>query len=105
MEHWIAKITAIDLGAWGPAVATAVRIALILVATWIALAVANRMIRLLRVRIASRFEEPEQIRRAETIGRVLRYIASGVISLTTGPNSCDVGTSPDLTCSANARMK
>jgi moderate conductance mechanosensitive channel len=81
MEHWIAKIASIDLGAWGPAVATTVRIVLILVATWIAVAVANRMIRLLRTRIASRFEDPEQIRRAETIGRVLRYVASVVISL------------------------
>ena len=59
----------------------ALRVTLIAVAAWIAGAILNRMIRILRVRIARRLDEPEQIKRAETIGRVLRYINSVVMSL------------------------
>ncbi|MEP6941094.1 MAG: mechanosensitive ion channel family protein [Rudaea sp.] len=40
------------------------------------------MIRLFRVRVASRFTDREEIKRAETIGRVLRYLASVVVTPT-----------------------
>lgn len=81
------KLNTVDGWAWGllggPTV-TAVRIALILVAAWIAVAVLNRMIRLFRERVAQRIEKGEQVRRIETIGRVLRYIVSVAISLIAG---------------------
>ena len=81
MERWVAQIDFLQLGAWaGPAI-IALRVTLIAVAAWVAASLLNRMIRLLRARIAQRLGEREQVKRAETIGRVLRYITSVVISL------------------------
>ncbi|MEO5700153.1 MAG: mechanosensitive ion channel domain-containing protein [Casimicrobiaceae bacterium] len=81
MEEWIARASAVHLPQWsGPAV-IAVRVVLIAVFAWIAAAVLGRMIRTLRQRIVRRLDEPEQVKRAETIGRVLRYIVTVVISL------------------------
>jgi small conductance mechanosensitive channel len=51
---------------------------------WIAAGIINRAIRAVRERIAQRLGGAEQVRRAETIGRVLRYIVSVVISLLAG---------------------
>ncbi len=66
----------------GPGLAM-LRILLIVVAAWIAARLLSRAIRLFRMRIASRFTEREDVRRAETIGRVLRYFASVTITLIT----------------------
>jgi moderate conductance mechanosensitive channel len=82
----------------GPA-ATAVRIALILVGTWIAQAAANRLIRAFRVRIAARMQGAEEVRRAETLGRVFRYLATVVIGLIGGVlvlSECGVSVAPIL---------
>ena len=64
----------------GPA-ASGLRIVAILVAGWVAINVAERSIRLLRTRIATRFDDPEAVRRAETLGRVFRYLSSVVITV------------------------
>jgi len=64
----------------GPA-ASALRIVGILIAAWVAINVAQRSIRLLRTRIATRFDDPEAVRRAETLGRVFRYLASVVVTV------------------------
>ena len=53
----------------------------IAIVAWILAAVINRAIRLFRERLAEHLDEPEQIRRAQTIGRVLRYLASVVVTL------------------------
>jgi small conductance mechanosensitive channel len=58
-----------------------VRVVAIAVVAWIAGAVLARMIRIFRVRIAGRLHDAEQVRRAETIGRVLRYLASVIVTL------------------------
>jgi small conductance mechanosensitive channel len=71
----------LDPVAWGGPALAALRITLIAVVAWIAAAVLNRTIRLFRMRISRRLGEREQVKRAETIGRVLRYIVSVVISL------------------------
>jgi small-conductance mechanosensitive channel len=64
----------------GPA-AAGLRIVLILIAAFVAINVAQRSIRLLRTRVATRLDDPEALRRAETLGRVFRYLASVVISV------------------------
>jgi len=82
----------------GPA-ATAVRIALILAGTWIAQAAANRLIRAFRLRIAARMQGAEEVRRAETLGRVFRYLATVVIGLIGGVlvlSECGVSVAPIL---------
>jgi len=82
----------------GPA-ATALRIALILAGTWIAQAAANRLIRAFRLRIAARMQGAEEVRRAETLGRVFRYLATVVIGLIGGVlvlSECGVSVAPIL---------
>ena len=52
----------------------------ILIAAWVLIGIAQRAIRGLRVRIASRLDDRESVKRAETLGRVARYLAAAVIS-------------------------
>ncbi len=84
MDNWLAQLNSLQLASWSSPAIIALRVTLIAVAAWIAAAIINRMIRVLRVRIARRLDEQEQIKRAETIGRVLRYITSVVLSLIAG---------------------
>lgn len=84
MQEFFDRIGSLDVSLWsGPAI-VALRITLIVIAAWIGAAILNRMIRLFRDRITQRFADREQIRRAETIGRVLRYLVSVVLSLIAG---------------------
>ena len=61
--------------------ASSLRIVGIVLAAWVAIALAQRSIRVLRVRIASRFDDREAVQRADTLGRVFRYLASVVITV------------------------
>lgn len=70
-------------GLAGLAVSMGRIVAIVLVAA-IAVVVSQRGIRALRIRIATRFDDREAIKRAETLGRVFRYIAAVVISLVAG---------------------
>jgi moderate conductance mechanosensitive channel len=82
----------------GPAT-TALRIVLILAGTWIVQAMATRLIRTFRVRIAARMKGTEEVRRAETLGRVFRYLATVVIGLVGGVlvlAECGVSVAPIL---------
>lgn len=60
---------------------TSVRIVGIVIAAWLAVFIAHRSIRLLRTRLSMRLDDRESIKRAETLGRVMRYIATVVITL------------------------
>ncbi len=74
----------IATAAWhefGGVAASTLRIVGILIAAWIAIAVAQRSIRALRVRVSTRFDDREAVKRAETLGRVFRYLASVIITL------------------------
>jgi small-conductance mechanosensitive channel len=77
-------LTQIASAAWAAPLAAALRIVAILVAAWIARRATTRLIRAFRERLAARMQEPEEIKRAETLGRVFRYLASVVISLIAG---------------------
>ncbi|MEO8836191.1 MAG: mechanosensitive ion channel family protein [Caldimonas sp.] len=66
---------------FGGVATSLLRIIGILIAAWIALALAQRSIRALRVRVSTRFDDREAVKRAETLGRVFRYLASVVITL------------------------
>ena len=68
----------------GGAATTLLRVTLIIVAAWVLIAVLQRAIRTLRERIASRMDDRESTKRAETLGRVFRYLASVVVSLIAG---------------------
>ena len=68
----------------GGAATTGLRIVLILVGAWVAGSALQRAIRAFRVRIASTMDDRESVKRAETLGRVLRYVAAVVVSLLAG---------------------
>lgn len=72
------------LPAWGLWATTGTRIIAIVVLAWLGIALAQRAIRSLRQRIASRLDDRDAIQRAETLGRVFRYLAAVVISLIAG---------------------
>ncbi len=64
----------------GSIAVTALRIAGILVVAWIVVIVGQNAVRRLRMRIASRLDDREAVQRAETLGRVVRYLIAVVVS-------------------------
>ena len=71
-------------GSWSSMAVTWARIGAILVGAWVARFVATRLIIVFRKRIAARMHDAEQVRRAETLGRVFRYLASMIVGLVAG---------------------
>jgi moderate conductance mechanosensitive channel len=68
----------------GSATTTALRITVIIVAAWVLSTVLQRGIRAFRLRVAARMDDRESAKRAETLGRVFRYLVVVVISLLAG---------------------
>lgn len=68
----------------GGVATSAMRIVGIVIAAWLLILVAQRAIRTLRIRIASRFDDREAVKRAETLGRAFRYLVAVVVSLLAG---------------------
>lgn len=69
---------------WLPLLHSLLRVGLILLIAWLLLNIARRLIRVFRVYMSNRAEDPEDQRRIETLARVFRYIATVVISLVAG---------------------
>jgi len=67
----------------GVVAVSGVRILVILLMAWLFIMVSRRALAVVRVRIASRLEDSEAVKRAETLNRVFRYIVMVVISLIT----------------------
>ena len=65
---------------WSHYAMTALRIVAIVVAAWILVVVGQSAVRRLRMRIASRLDDRESVQRAETLGRVVRYLIAVVVS-------------------------
>ena len=84
MDAFVNKLASIELASWGATAVVALRITLIAIVAWIAAAGLNRLIRMFRERIAQHVGDAEQQKRAATIGRVLRYIVSVVVTLMAG---------------------
>ncbi len=84
MQHDFLQSFADTWQGFGGVAATGARIAAIALLAWLGTAVAQRGIRSLRVRIAARFDDREAVQRAETLGRVFRYMAAVVISMVAG---------------------
>ena len=68
----------------GGLLASTMRICGIVIGAWVLIAVAQRAIRAMRTRIASRLDDREAVQRAETLGRVVRYLAAVVVSMVAG---------------------
>jgi moderate conductance mechanosensitive channel len=79
MQNWMDMLAQSE-GWW----LSTLRIVLILALAWLLIAVLQRAIRRVRERIASRLDDREAVLRAQTLGRVLRYIVAVVVSLVAG---------------------
>ncbi len=67
-----------------PPVLSGLRILLIGILAWVAAAFANRLIRGLRIYVSRNLDDPEEVKRVATLGRVFRYLASVAITLIAG---------------------
>jgi small-conductance mechanosensitive channel len=67
-----------------PTITSTLRISLILVLAWLAMAFSHKLIRTFRIYISRSIHDSEEVQRAETLGRVFRYAASVIISLVAG---------------------
>lgn len=79
MEQLQHSLKFLNLAHWDPALITLLRVVLIAAVAWAALGLMRRLIRLFRERITRRMDDPEQMKRAETLGRVFRYIVAVVV--------------------------
>jgi small conductance mechanosensitive channel len=70
--------------AMGPATLTLLRVSVIVLVAWALQAALKRAIREFRVRIAARLDDREAAKRAETLGRVFRYLVAVVVTLIAG---------------------
>ena len=70
-----------DAGGWA---VTALRIIAIVAVAWIGTSLLQGLIRRFRVRISQRLDDAEAVKRAETLGRVSRYLVAVVMSLVAG---------------------
>ncbi len=79
MEDLIQRISGVDWARWsGPAAAT-LRIVAIVIGAWLAISVLQRAVRSVRLHVASRLDSPDGAKRAETLGRVVRYLVAMVV--------------------------
>ncbi len=79
MEQLQHMIDLFNFSELDPKLITLLRVALIAVVAWIALGVMQHLIRLFRERLTRRMEDREQVKRAETLGRVFRHLAAVII--------------------------
>ena len=70
-----------DAGGWA---VTALRIVAIVAVAWIGTSLLQGLIRRFREHIAQRLDDAEAVKRAETLGRVFRYLVAVVMSLVAG---------------------
>jgi small-conductance mechanosensitive channel len=73
-------IDAFDWARWSAPALSGLRIVLIVVIAWIAIRTLQRAVRALRLRVEGRLDGTDSARRAETLGRVVRYLVAVVIS-------------------------
>jgi len=73
----------LDLNSWWPLAVKTGRILLVLVIAWIAGAAAKRLIRRIKLLLMARSPSPDEAKRIDTIGRVIRYFTGVVIGALT----------------------
>lgn len=73
-----------DAVAWTEVAAVALRIATILVVAWAGLLLSRRIIPALKRQLQKRSADPEQVKRLDTLGRVMRYVFAVAIGAIAG---------------------
>ena len=84
MQELLSRFSELQSSHGGQLAMMWVRIVIILLVAWIVIAILQRAIREFRQRIAARLDDRESVKRAETLGRVFRYVVAVVISLVAG---------------------
>ena len=84
MKEMLSRLDFLDISQWSGPTQTGVRIALIVIVAWIAIGLLQRAIRLFRERLTARLDDREAVKRAETLGRVFRYVVAVIVSLVAG---------------------
>jgi moderate conductance mechanosensitive channel len=77
-------ISSISTREWVSYGQSALRVVMIAVAAWVVIAIGNRAIRTMRIRLQNRTSSPDYAKRLETLGRVFRYVLSVVIWVVAG---------------------
>jgi small conductance mechanosensitive channel len=80
MNAAMTYIENLDWARWSGPALSALRIVLIIVLAWIAIVALQRGVRLIRLRVQSRLGGADGVSRAETLGRVVRYLIAMVVS-------------------------
>lgn len=76
MGELLQRASALEWAGWSVPLLSLVRIIVIVLAAWILIVVLQRLVRSVRTRVASRMDSSDGARRAETLGRVIRYLVS-----------------------------
>jgi small conductance mechanosensitive channel len=84
VQELLSRISELQSSYGGQMTITWLRIVIILIVAWIVIVILQRAIREFRQRIAARLDDREAVKRAETLGRVFRYVVAVVISLVAG---------------------
>jgi small conductance mechanosensitive channel len=84
MEQLKAAIGLLQSSGWSGPLVVAVRIVIIVIVALVLMRVMDRLIRLFRERITRGMDDLEQVKRAQTLGRVFRYLAAVVITVIAG---------------------
>ncbi|MHB1198886.1 MAG: mechanosensitive ion channel family protein [Polaromonas sp.] len=80
MQEVLRLIETIDWSLWSGPALSALRIVLIIVVAWVSIAILQRAVRSVRMRVAGHLDGAEGARRAETLGRVIRYLIGMIVS-------------------------
>jgi len=81
LEAIVQSLSFLDLSQWGANALKMLRICVIIVVAMLVVGLLQRSIRLLRQRIANRLDDKDSVKRAETLGRVFRYVVAVVVSI------------------------
>ncbi len=73
-----------ELGDWTGLAKSLTRVGIILVIAWIMLSLSRKLIPALRKQLQRRTNDPVQLKRLETLGRVFRYTAAVIVTLIAG---------------------
>jgi small-conductance mechanosensitive channel len=84
MEQLIAMLETLRSSSWSGPLLVVVRILVILIVAVVVMRVLQHLIRVFRERITRDMDDPEQVKRAQTLGRVFRYLAAVVVTVIAG---------------------
>jgi small-conductance mechanosensitive channel len=79
MEQLMQGLSGLDWTRWSGPAAAGLRIVAIVAGAWLAVVVLQRLVRHVRMRVAAHLGGADTARRAETLGRVVRYLIAMVI--------------------------